>query len=571
MIRMKKDRGTATLWFCLHLCAIAAILIGAGCRTRMKEGTLARVNGEEISAQEFMEFYNSRPRVADWTSQGGALDPESVLDALVEKILMEQEARRMGLAALPFLAEQAEKFKQRVLVNVFIKKRFDPQVHITDEEVLDTIPGYQKREVKFARICVLNEDEAWDIKRGLDKGDDFAQLARSRSIGIDAAQGGVGDFLSPHRGIYPKQVIETIFSLPIGTVSDPQKIREGYALFKPIEERPLSQGEMEQIVQYHRSLLFREKKNALIRDLLDNAKKERRISLRWDVLERIASGEGISYSASSNPVLADGEGVTISWEDIRGILPQSPAQGKKALWEDPNLLANMVETRLNKELMVLEAKKAGLSDDPDLAKEVRRFEQDLLARQLMMHEVERKIVVSDEDCRTYYQENLTRFSEPETVKAVHILVKDRDKANEILSKLKNGEDFATLAETYSEYSITSRKGGDMGYIKSGQSGMGREFERVAFSLPIGGISDLVETPFGYQIITVTDRKSARAIPFEEVRDSIRKDLVNEMRKSLFDSYLKDLRSKATIAVNQKLFQTIKHDLTKAGPGGQDQG
>lgn len=477
----------------------------------------------------------------------------------------------MGLASSPVLVEQAEKFKQRVMVNVFIQKRFDPQVHITDEEVLDTIPGYQKKEVKFARICVPNEDEALDIKRSLDQGDDFAQLARSRSIGIDAEQGGVGDFLSPHRGIYPKQVIETIFNLPIGTVSDPQKIREGYALFKPLEERPLNQAEMEQVVQYTRSLLFREKKNALIRDLLENAKRQRGINIRREVLERIATGEGISSPASSNLVLADGEGITITWGDIRGILPQSPTQGKKALWEDPNLLANMVETRLNKQLMVLEAEEARFSDDPDLAKEVRRFEQDLLARQLMMHEVERKIVVSDEDCRTYYQENLTRFSEPEMVRASHILVKDREKANEILLKLKNGEDFATLAETYSEYSITSRKGGDMGYIKPGQSGMGREFERVVFSLPIGGTSELVDTPFGYQIITVTEKKSARAIPFEEVRDSIRKDLVNQVRKSLFDSYLQGLRKKAAIAVNQKLFQTIKHDLTKTGPGGQDQG
>ncbi|MGA1795303.1 MAG: peptidyl-prolyl cis-trans isomerase [bacterium] len=568
MIRMKNNLVTITLWWCLG--AMAAVIIAGGCRTRMKKGTLATVNGEEISAHEFVEFYNSRPRVADWTSQGGALDPESVLDALVEKILMEQEARRMGLASSPVLAEQAEKFKQRVMVNVFIQKRFDPQVHITDQEVLDSIPEYQKREVKFARICVLDEDEAWEIKGLLDEGDDFTRLARSRSIGVDAAQGGVGDFLSPHRGIYPKQVIETIFTLPIGTISDPQKVREGYALFKPLEERQLNQGEMEQIVQYHRSLLFREKKNDLIRDLLEEAKLERGIGIRREALEQIASGEVISSPASSNLVLADGEGITITWGDIRGIIPQSPAQGAKALWEDPNLLANMVETRLNKQLMVLEAEKAGFSDDPDLAKEVRRFEQDLLARQLMMYEVERKIVVTDEDCRKYYQENLTRFSEPEMVRAGHILVKDKAKADEILSKLKDGEDFATLAEAYSEYPITSRKGGDMGYIKSGQSGMGREFERVAFSLPIGAISEPVNTPFGYQIITVTEKQPSRAVPFEEVRDSIRKDLVNQMRKSLFDSYLQDLRKKATVAVNQKLFQTIKHDLAKTGPGGHDQ-
>jgi len=547
-----------------HICDLCGMLmlliisLSLGCRPK-KTGILAEVNGEEILKTDFVEFYNSRPRIADWSSREGILDPDQVLDALIDKVLMEQKAKDMGLDLSPGYKDQLKKFEDKVLVNIFIQKWFDPKVHITDKEVEEVTPGYQKKEVRFARIVVLDEDKAWDIKKRLDKGEDFSQLARLLSIGMEAQNGGVGNFLSPHRGIYPKKVIEEIFHLPMGQISTPQKIREGFALFKPIEERKVDPAEMEQVLRYQRSLIFRERKNKLIRELLKKAKNERNILIHKEAVRKITSSKGSTEPQFFNPILAEGEGIQIQWKDLKENLPRSGIQGK-GIWEDPNLLSKVLELRINKHLMVLEAQRLGFEKDPDLKKELTRFEQDLLSRQLMTHEVERKLVLTDADCRKYYQENLTQFAEPEMVHASHILIRDKEQAKEVLSKLKHGEDFAPLAERYSEYKVTSGKGGDMGYIKWGESGMGDEFERVAFTLKPGEMSELVETPFGYQIIKVTDRKPARTQPYEEVRNRIRQEMFNQKRKEAFDAYLKSLRSKAKIKIDQDLFRQLRQDF-----------
>ena len=87
-----------------------------------------------------------------------------------------------------------------------------------------------------------------------------------------------------------------------------------------------------------------------------------------------------------------------------------------------------------------------------------------------------------------------------TVRAKHILVKTQEEALEIKKMLDNGADFDTLAKQYS-LCPSKEKGGDLGYFNRGQ--MVPEFEKAAFSTPIGGISEPVETRFGWHIIKVT--------------------------------------------------------------------
>jgi peptidyl-prolyl cis-trans isomerase C len=297
---------------------------------------------------------------------------------------------------------------------------------------------------------------------------------------------------------------------------------------------------------------------------LEKSKKERNVIIHQEAIKRIPEQKGSHEPPFFNPILVQGEGIEIHWRDLKETLPKSIAKDKKQIWEDSNLLDGILETITNKHLLVLEARKAGFQKDPALKKELDRFEQDLLGRQLMVYEIEKKLAVTEEECRKYYQENLIRFFEPEMVRASHILLKDKEKAKEILSRLKHGEEFAALAERSSEYKMTSGKGGDMGYIKSGESGMGKKFDQVAFSLKVGEISELVETPFGYQIITITDRKPDWTIPFEECQNKIRQELTNEKRKVLFDKYLKSLWKEAKIIINEDLLRELIPDLAGKG-------
>jgi peptidyl-prolyl cis-trans isomerase D len=143
--------------------------------------------------------------------------------------------------------------------------------------------------------------------------------------------------------------------------------------------------------------------------------------------------------------------------------------------------------------------------------------------------------ITEQQLKDYYEDHISAFKEKKQVRARHILFrlsekaskeeeeKVRDKALAVLKKAKEGENFAHLAETYTEDPGTKKEGGDLGYFSSGQ--MVKPFEDAAFKLKKGEISDLVRTPFGYHIIKVEDIKEARTKSFEEVRNQIAETLV----------------------------------------------
>ncbi|MFA6567083.1 MAG: peptidylprolyl isomerase [Victivallales bacterium] len=151
------------------------------------------------------------------------------------------------------------------------------------------------------------------------------------------------------------------------------------------------------------------------------------------------------------------------------------------------------------------------------------------------------IKVSDEDAEKFYNENQERFKKPEAVRASHILIKADEidpakakemtdeqkkkasdelkqqalkKAEDILAKLKQGGDFAKLA-TENSACPSKEKGGDLGSFERGK--MTPAFEKSAFSLKPGEMSDVVETEFGYHIIKTTEKNDAGITPFKDVK------------------------------------------------------
>jgi len=149
----------------------------------------------------------------------------------------------------------------------------------------------------------------------------------------------------------------------------------------------------------------------------------------------------------------------------------------------------------------------------------------------------KQVTVTGQQLERYYNDNMQRYSTPEQVKASHILLKTEGKddaavkkqAEDILAKLKGGADFAELAKKYSEDPGSAVKGGDLDYFGKGQ--MVPEFDKVAFSLPPGQMSDLVKTQFGYHIIKVVDKRPASQKTFTEVRSQIEDQLKYEQAQT----------------------------------------
>jgi peptidyl-prolyl cis-trans isomerase D len=148
--------------------------------------------------------------------------------------------------------------------------------------------------------------------------------------------------------------------------------------------------------------------------------------------------------------------------------------------------------------------------------------------------------VSDDDEKVYYQQHIDSYKLEDRAHVAHILFKTvgktdaevaeiKKKAEDVLNKAKHGGKFADLAKQYSE-DTTKDKGGDLDWIVRGQTVA--EFEAAAFSLPKGSISDLVKTEYGFHIIEVIDRQTARTQTFDEVKPAILAQLQQEKAEQL---------------------------------------
>ncbi len=150
--------------------------------------------------------------------------------------------------------------------------------------------------------------------------------------------------------------------------------------------------------------------------------------------------------------------------------------------------------------------------------------------------------LEDADIDKYYRRHLDQYDIPEQVKASHILIRvDRDAddktrqqkrelAEKVLAEAKSGKDFAKLATKYSDDKASVAKGGDLGYFTRGT--MVESFEKAAFALTPGELSELVESPFGFHIIKGSGYIEAGVKPLEDVITEVKQGLRQELSRQM---------------------------------------
>ncbi|RLB13356.1 MAG: peptidylprolyl isomerase [Deltaproteobacteria bacterium] len=252
--------------------------------------------------------------------------------------------------------------------------------------------------------------------------------------------------------------------------------------------------------------------------------------------------------------------------------------------QEVELKKNLLESLINRELLYQESVKRGIKVDEkaverQLAEVKKRYPTEaafkealkrahyseadikyqlkraIAIEQFINEELRSHIHITDKNAREFYDSHPDLFRRPEQVRASHILIKvglnptkeEKQKAmkkiKEIQEKLKKGKDFAELAQAFSDAPSASR-GGDLGYFSRGQ--MVKSFEEAAFALNIGQVSDPVETPFGYHLIKVTDKRPETKMAFAEIKDRLKPYLVDQELREKVRVYAENLKKKAKI-------------------------
>jgi peptidyl-prolyl cis-trans isomerase C len=239
---------------------------------------------------------------------------------------------------------------------------------------------------------------------------------------------------------------------------------------------------------------------------------------------------------SADPVVAVVNGDQIFRSEViaaRGSLP-AQYQGLPL----PAVYALLVNSLVDLKLAAAEGRRQSLLDDEKVKAQMARIEDLVLQREVITRHIEKNM--TEAVLQERYAKLVEATKGKEEVHARHILVETEAAAMEIIAELNKGADFAKLAEERST-GPSAANGGDLEYFSKEQ--MVPEFSTVAFSMKKGEISKApLKTQFGWHVIKVEDRRTAKPPAVEEVSEQLRGELSQEIGQA----YIKELRKGATI-------------------------
>jgi peptidyl-prolyl cis-trans isomerase C len=241
-------------------------------------------------------------------------------------------------------------------------------------------------------------------------------------------------------------------------------------------------------------------------------------------------------SVSADPVVATVNGAKIRQSDVAAARAQLPEQYRNLPMDQ--LFAPLVNQLVRSKLMAAKARADKLDESADYKKRMALIQDRLLEEALLDKVISAR--VTDGALQAKYKESVAKFPSKEEVRARHILVKTEDEAKTLVKELDGGADFAKLAADKSIGPSKSR-GGDLDYFGRGQ--MVPPFEKAAFALGKGEYTKTpVQSPFGWHVILVEDKRQSKPPSFEESRAQLGQELSQEIAADL----VKDLMESAKI-------------------------
>ncbi|MDO4452056.1 MAG: peptidylprolyl isomerase [Lachnospiraceae bacterium] len=241
----------------------------------------------------------------------------------------------------------------------------------------------------------------------------------------------------------------------------------------------------------------------------------------------------------SEKVLATVAGQPITEEELQAFLNNVPREQQPYI-NNPKFREQSLEQLISLHLFAQLGEDMKLEETEDFRKILENAKKDILA-QLAMRETMKDVEVSDEEVKAFYDTNSQQFKKGATVSAKHILTDAEDKCQTILDSILNGE--KTFEDAAKEFSTcpSGARGGDLGQFGRGQ--MVKEFEDVAFAAEIGEVKGPVKTQFGYHLIKVENKSEETVASFDEVKEVIRRNLVQQKQNAKYMEQVNVLKEK----------------------------
>jgi len=241
----------------------------------------------------------------------------------------------------------------------------------------------------------------------------------------------------------------------------------------------------------------------------------------------------------SQEVLAVIAGEEITQKEFDTFLQGVPRE-QQAYLSNPQFRQQCLEQLIALYLFAKKGQEENLEETEEFQRIIANAKREVLA-QLAMRDALKDIAVSEEEMKAFYEDNKAHYEKGPSVSAKHILVDSEEKCNDILVNISNGD--KTFEDAAKEFSTcpSGQKGGDLGEFGRGQ--MVKEFEDAAFTAEIGQVVGPVKTQFGFHLIKVEKKNEGEIASFEEVKESIRRTMLQQKQNQVYEATVNELKEK----------------------------
>jgi peptidyl-prolyl cis-trans isomerase C len=244
-------------------------------------------------------------------------------------------------------------------------------------------------------------------------------------------------------------------------------------------------------------------------------------------------------AAANDPVVIRVNGTEVRRSEAIDLMRSLPPQVQK---QSPDKVYSIVVGQMVDTLLVSQAgRKQKLQDDPAVKKRLALVQDQVIAEAYVQRILAKS--VTDDKLHARYDKFVKETPEREEVKARHILLPTEEDAKAVIAQLKGGADFAKLASEKTTDPAGKASGGDLGYFTKDE--MVPEFADAAFKLKPGEYTETpVKSQFGWHVIKVEDRRTAKPPTFDQVKPR----LAQEVSRDIVTDKIKELRTAAKIDV-----------------------
>ena len=505
--------------------------------------TLAKVENLSVTLGDFRHRLNN---ILLYTTQDNAEIRDAVLQNLInEKVLIHEAIKREYDKSDDFIFER-KRFEFDAILNSFRDNIATKRVNVTEEDVKKAF-ALKNEQVRARILYAPTEEKAQLYYQQLQNGASFEQLAKTAFQDPRLAENG-GDL-----GYFSWEDQDLPFSeaaqqLKVNEISKPVLTRNGWYVIK-VEDRflpPLSDLDYHKEYKNVKWIVTHRKKAKAVREYTNDLLKELDISFNQPVLNHLMRQVPLAgttnstsfeqYGLDSNETIATVNGVPWTLNMFYDKAQWTSYRQRKSV-KDKKSLERFLEGLILRDILLEKAYAAGIQNQKGILQYVQN-QCDLYLIEKMNNIITDTVLINDQQAREYYNQFKKQFVFQKEVNVREILVDSEEKAKDLLTRIRQGEKFADLAQKYSLRKWAAKRQGELGFGTKSNYGIHGD---DIFSMKISEIRGPLKTKGYYSLVKVIDIREARPKTFEQARPEIEKQLIEEKKRNVLLDTIEKMR------------------------------